>query len=114
MIPARLRSVVVLPAPFGPTRPSTSPARDVEREAAHGREVAVDFGEPLDVDHGSSIECTGQISHPLTPGACAFAEIVPAINFRIMPRMKTILPAAILLSGIRHSPPRRFASTRIW
>jgi hypothetical protein len=30
MIPARHRSVVVLPAPFGPTRPSTSPGPTVK------------------------------------------------------------------------------------
>src|SRR5262245_13801611 len=30
MIPAMLRKVVVLPAPFGPTRPSTSPGRTVK------------------------------------------------------------------------------------
>ena len=31
--PSRISTVVVLPAPFGPSRPNTSPARDVEVDA---------------------------------------------------------------------------------
>ena len=51
-IPARQRSVVVLPAPFGPTRPSTCAGRDVEVEPVDGGDVPVRLDESLDADHG--------------------------------------------------------------
>ena len=38
--------VVVLPAPFGPSRPKHSPARDLEIEAVDGDDVAVALDEP--------------------------------------------------------------------
>ena len=39
-MPASDRSVVVLPAPFGPIRPTISPARDRERQVVDGGEGA--------------------------------------------------------------------------
>ena len=43
-------SVVVLPAPFGPSSATTSPAPDREAEIAHDGRAAVAGGEPLHVD----------------------------------------------------------------
>ena len=52
-MPARQRRVVVFPAPFGPTRPSTCAGRRrAKREAVDGGDVAVRLDEPLDADHG--------------------------------------------------------------
>ena len=39
--PSRISTVVVLPAPFGPSSPKTSPRGDVEVDAVDGDEVAV-------------------------------------------------------------------------
>ena len=36
-----MRIVVVLPAPLGPSRPTISPALDVEVDAGHGLDLAV-------------------------------------------------------------------------
>ena len=51
MMPAMLRIVVVFPAPFGPTRPRTSPGLTREAEPLDCREVAVALLQPLDLDH---------------------------------------------------------------
>ena len=44
------RKVLVFPAPFGPTRPKTSPGGTREREIVHGHEIAVVHAQPADVD----------------------------------------------------------------
>ena len=45
-------AVVVLPAPFGPSRPKISPGLDAQVEPVHGREVGarVDLGQVLGAD----------------------------------------------------------------
>ena len=51
---ARIRSVVVLPAPFGPTSPKISPSADVEVEAGDGERLVVALHEarrPHDAGH---------------------------------------------------------------
>ena len=40
IMPASIRTVVVLPAPFGPRKPKISPAPDLDRQVAHGPAVA--------------------------------------------------------------------------
>jgi hypothetical protein len=50
-IPAIQRSVVVLPAPFGPTRPRISPAR-TSNETVDGDAIVESLGELLDDEHG--------------------------------------------------------------
>ena len=47
-----MRMVVVLPAPFGPRKPKTSPL-SIESEIAHGGELAVVLAEVLKRDHAS-------------------------------------------------------------
>ena len=42
--------MVVLPAPFGPSRPKTSPARDLEIDAVDGGDVAVALDQAADPD----------------------------------------------------------------
>ena len=44
--------VVVLPAPFGPSRPKISPRADRERDVVHGRDAAVALGQTLRLDDG--------------------------------------------------------------
>ena len=44
-------SVVDLPAPFGPIRPTISPRPHLEREVAHGRDAAVGDVEPAKLEH---------------------------------------------------------------
>ena len=48
--PSRISTVVVLPAPFGPSRPKTSPPGDVEVDAVDGDEVAVALDQSADAD----------------------------------------------------------------
>ena len=43
--------VVVLPAPFGPSRPKTSPSLDLEAHAGYGELLAVALVQVLDLDH---------------------------------------------------------------
>ena len=45
------RIVVVLPAPFGPRKPTSRPGWR-ERSAIEGDHVAVALGEVLDLEHG--------------------------------------------------------------
>ena len=52
MIPAMLRMVVVLPAPFGPDQPEDLARRHLEGEPLDGREVAIQLLQSLDFDHG--------------------------------------------------------------
>ena len=51
MKPASMRMVVVLPAPFGPRKPSTSPGLTVEADVVHGGERVVAFGQVFGLDH---------------------------------------------------------------
>ena len=46
------RIVVVLPAPFGPRKPTSRPGRAVKLRAVEGDDVAVALGEVLDLEHG--------------------------------------------------------------
>ena len=46
-----MRMVVVLPAPFGPRKPKTSPFSTEKFEIAHGGEVAVFLAELVKRDH---------------------------------------------------------------
>ena len=48
--PSRISTVVVLPAPFGPSSPKISPRRDVEVDAVDGLDVAVALGQAADAD----------------------------------------------------------------
>ena len=48
----RMRTVVVLPAPLGPSRASTSPSRDVEVDAVEHGEVAVGLAQSSGDDDG--------------------------------------------------------------
>ena len=45
-----MRTAVVLPAPFGPRRPSTVPGRDREVDAVEGDDVAEALAESFRVD----------------------------------------------------------------
>src|ERR1044072_175324 len=47
IIPARQRSVVVFPAPFGPTRPSTSPGRTLIDKSCTAVKFPYFFVSPL-------------------------------------------------------------------
>ena len=47
---ARMRSSVVLPAPFGPTMVTNSPGRTIQIEAAQGHERAELFGQGVSND----------------------------------------------------------------
>ena len=47
MKPAIMRMVVVLPAPFGPRNPNTSPGSTVKTDAVHCDFVAVSLGKAL-------------------------------------------------------------------
>ena len=51
MRPASMRTVVVLPAPFGPSRPKISPSPTVNDQVVNRGERAVALGEALDLDH---------------------------------------------------------------
>ena len=44
--------VVVLPAPLGPRKPNTSPARDLEVDAAHRLDLAEGLLQVVDLDRG--------------------------------------------------------------
>ena len=57
MMPARQRNVVVLPAPFGPTRPDDFAGLDGKRKFVHGGELAVKFGETFDLNHAWPSGC---------------------------------------------------------
>ena len=48
-------SVVDFPAPFGPSRATTSPVLDVEVEPADGRDPAVAGDESLDDDRAHTV-----------------------------------------------------------
>ena len=48
----RIRTAVVLPAPLGPSRPSTVPGRHGEVDAGERLDVAEALGEALDPDGG--------------------------------------------------------------
>ena len=55
-----MRSVVVLPAPLGPSRPKTSPGLSVEADVIDGvhdsaAQIAERFRKMLDVDHEDGI-----------------------------------------------------------
>ena len=54
-----MSSVVVLPAPFGPSRATTSPSDDVERHVAHDRELSV---------AGDEVSNGEQLAHRVTAG----------------------------------------------
>ena len=49
--PARMRMVVLLPAPLGPRKPTTCPLGDVEGDVLHGGVIAVVFRQVADMDH---------------------------------------------------------------
>ena len=51
MRPRQQRSVVVLPAPLGPSSPKQSPRRIVKLEAAHHLVVAVALAQAVDAQH---------------------------------------------------------------
>ena len=93
--PARHRSVVVLPAPFGPTSPSTFAVRATRKPCAvHGREVLVHaLTESVDWDHRSRVR-KNEIP--------ARADAPP----RRMPRL-TLQTAGEPRTGL---PPRRVSS----
>src|SRR5581483_6073258 len=48
--PSMISTVVVLPAPFGPSRPKTSPR--LEAQAAHRLHLAITFAQVFDNDRG--------------------------------------------------------------
>ena len=64
----RMRTAVVLPAPFGPSRPSTLPACDAQVDAAERLDVAVALAQPLCLD------CCGRRHHLTLAKACCFAR----------------------------------------
>ena len=49
----RIRTAVVLPAPFGPSRPKTLPCLDAEVDAAKGFDVAVALAQAGGLDGGA-------------------------------------------------------------
>src|SRR4030088_800324 len=50
--PSRISTVVVLPAPLGPSRPKTSPLLDAEADAANGLHIAVVLNEIIYLQDG--------------------------------------------------------------
>ena len=48
--PSRISTVVVLPAPLGPSRPKTSPRADVEVDPVDGDQVAIALDQAADLD----------------------------------------------------------------
>ena len=57
-----MRSVVVLPAPSGPTRPKISPRADLEIQVIHGRQLAEAAGQIAQFAMMGGISCTHRIS----------------------------------------------------
>ena len=51
--PVMIRIVVVLPAPFGPRKPSISPGGRREGDVLDRRQIAVPFAQVRDFDHVS-------------------------------------------------------------
>ena len=51
--PVSMRIVVVLPAPLGPRKPTTSPRLDPERDIVDGDDVSVALGEMGGLDHAA-------------------------------------------------------------
>ncbi len=51
MYPARMRIVVVLPAPFGPRNPTISPGRALKLRSWMAGKRSVELGQAFDVDH---------------------------------------------------------------
>ncbi len=47
-----ISSVVVLPAPFGPSMPKNSPCADLEADAIDGRDIAIGLAQVTDRDGG--------------------------------------------------------------
>ena len=56
--------VVVLPAPFGPTKPATTPLRQLEVEAVDDGAVAVALGEAVH-GHGRGGGCHASTVRPI-------------------------------------------------
>ena len=50
--PTTMLKLVVLPAPFGPSSPTTSPGRDLEGDAVHHPAAAVALHEPVGLEGG--------------------------------------------------------------
>src|SRR5262245_55214911 len=70
MIPTSVRSVVVLPAPLGPTSPSTSPARTVNERSRTAVKLSNVLERPVtSIMHklrlGYRLQATGQTYRPL-------------------------------------------------
>ena len=57
--PSIISSVVVLPAPLGPSRPKQMPRRHLEVDAVDGLDVAVVLDEARAAESGSGVRCRG-------------------------------------------------------
>ncbi len=88
-IVVRMRTAVVLPAPFGPSRPKTVPAGDLEVDAVEGDEVAEPLREALDLDR--------RITHEMTLSRCAYvvAPIRCSETYGSSPTTQLSCPAGI-------------------
>ena len=53
-MPSRRRNIVVLPAPFAPTRPM-QPARHFDRQVVERRHTRVPLGEPVETKEGTGL-----------------------------------------------------------
>ena len=73
---ASIRSVVVLPAPFGPTRPKISPSLDAEVDAGHRDRPVVALDEALGPDDGahSIVPVIGHVDLNPTPSVAVVDE----------------------------------------
>ena len=56
--------VVLLPAPLGPRKATTSPVSNCKGDVSHGRENAVKLGEADRLDHWTSFFGIRHVSHP--------------------------------------------------
>ena len=100
--PAASRSIVVLPAPFGPTSPIRSPERDgaFDRVEDHERpDLAGDAGEPKD-------------GHQLLPATEARAAARRVAAARFVRSVRARATAAAASSGVRPTVPSPASSVQ--
>ena len=65
--PSRISTVVVLPAPLGPSRPKHSPRAHLEVEPVHGDDVVVALHEPAAADGGRGPAGGRRVGHFIAP-----------------------------------------------
>jgi hypothetical protein len=109
MIPAMARIVVVLPCPVGPDESEDSTGRHVERQPAHGGNVAVNLMQVTNTDH---LAVTGNNRGWRLGGRRALGDGWPVWGCRARPPRPVGLPMVIVSSRPLGFPNRTRNSGR--